>query len=262
MPVAAVDDIQIYYDVEGQGDPVALLVGLPGVGQGWGPQIPLFAQDFMTIVPDQRGAGRSSRPRHGYTIEQHASDMAALLRSLGCGPAHLVGSSTGGAIAQIMAADHPDIVRSVTLMGSWAAPDDFFRHQFESRKRILMETDLRTYVNASALFLFSPTYFRDHYDEVRRYCDLGASKASDPAIMVKRIDMILASDQKPRLGSINRPVLVMSGNQDACTPPYFSEELARLIPGAELAFLAGGHLVYWESPEEFHSRVVAFIGKH
>lgn len=262
MPTATVNGIEIYYDVQGRGDPVILLVGLPGVGGGWGPQIPLFAQDFLTIVPDQRGAGRSSRPDDGYTIAQHASDMADLLRFLDCGPAHLVGSSTGGAIAQVMAADHPDVVRSMTLMGSWASPDDFFRHQFESRKRILEETDLRTYVNASVLFLFSPTYFRDHYDEVRRYCDLGSSGASDPVIMAKRIDMILASDQSPRLGSIRRPVLVMAGDRDACTPPYFSEELARLIPGAELTFIEGGHLVYWENPKDFYSRVVDFIGRH
>ena len=161
-----------------------------------------------------------------------------------------------------MAADHPDVVRSMTLMGSWASPDDFFRHQFESRKRILEETDLRTYVNASVLFLFSPTYFRDHYDEVRRYCDLGSSGASDPVIMAKRIDMILASDQSPRLGSIRRPALVMAGDRDACTPPYFSEELARLIPGAELTFIEGGHLVYWENPKDFYARVVDFIGRH
>ena len=57
MPKASVNGIQIHYEVEGAGEPVMLLVGLPGVGKGWGPQIELFAGDFLTIVPDQRGGG-------------------------------------------------------------------------------------------------------------------------------------------------------------------------------------------------------------
>ena len=100
--------------------------------------------------------GSSSWPSSGYTIAEHAADMAAVLRDLGCGPAHLIGSSTGGAIAQVMALDYPDLVRSLTLMGAWAAPDDFFRHQFETRKRILLEAGMPLYVEGSVLFLSSP----------------------------------------------------------------------------------------------------------
>jgi aminoacrylate hydrolase len=259
MPRASVNGIEIHYHVSGQGEPVMLLVGLPGVGKGWGPQIPLFEREFLTIVPDQRGAGLSSRPEGGYTIDQHASDMVEVLKAVGSGPAHLVGSSTGGAIGQVMAARYPGMVRSLTIMGSWAVPDAFFQHQFRNRKQILLETDLRTYVETSALFLFSPEYFRDHYAEVRRYCDLGSSGLSDPIMMVKRIDMIMQSDQRDYLDGIETPVLVLVGDHDGCTPPYFSEELARLIPNAELAVLAGGHLVYWERPAEFYSKVSEFI---
>ena len=262
MPKAAVNGIEIHYEIEGRGDPVMLLIGLPGVGGGWGPQIPLFAKDYLTIVPDQRGAGQSSRPDSGYTIEEHATDMAETLRSLGCGPAHIVGSSTGGVIGQIMALDHPDVVRTVTMGSAWAVPDDYFRHQFETRKRILQESDLRVYADASALFLFSPTYFRHHYDEIKKWCEVAASGSSDPGIMAKRIDMILNYDPKGRLKDIKHPVLVLVGDHDACTPPYFSEELVNLIPGAEMAMLEGGHLIYRENPEGFHSRVVDFIRRH
>jgi aminoacrylate hydrolase len=262
VPTTAVNGIQIHYERTGDGDPVMLLVGLPGVGRGWGPQVDLFAKDFLTIAPDHRGAGESSWPAEGYTIEEHAADMADLLSELGCGPAHLVGSSTGGAIAQVMALDHAEVVRSLTLLGSWAGPDDFFRHQFDTRKRILLEAGMRAYVDASVLMLFSPTFFRDHYDVVRWYCDRGASAASDPEIMLKRIEMIVAFDERKRLGTVDRPTLVVVGDHDGCTPPYLSEELASLIPDAELSVLEGGHLVYLEDPEGFHGRVARFLGEH
>jgi aminoacrylate hydrolase len=80
--------------------------------------------------------------------------------------------------------------------------------------------------------------------------------------MAKRIDMILASDQRPKLHAIDRPTLVLAGTKDACTPPYYSENLAQLIPNAELAFVEGGHLVYYEKPEEFYARVREFICRH
>lgn len=262
MTTASVNGIEIFYEVHGSGDPVMLITGLGGVGRGWGPQIPLFAEDHLTIVPDHRGTGQSSKPDDGYTIEQHASDMAETLRRLGCGPAHIVGSSTGGAIALAMALDHADVVRSISVASSWARADDYFRHQFAVRKDILLRSGEEAYVEATALFLFSPPYFRDHYDEVRRWCTTAASGPSRPDLMAKRIDMIVAFDEKDRLADIHTPTLVLVGGADACTPPHFSRELASLVPGAELAVLDGGHLIYKEQPEAFHARVREFLLRH
>ena len=262
MPKAAVNDIEIHYEMQGEGDPVMLLTGLGGAGKGWGPQIPIFTKEFLTIVPDHRGAGQSTFADDGYTIEQHASDMAETLRLLDCGPAHIVGSSTGGAIGVVMALDHPDVVRSIVVCSSWAKTDDFFRQQFEVRKRTLRDSGIEAYQQANALFLFAPTYVRDHYDDVREWCEMVSAIPADVDVMVKRIDMIIAHDQLGRLGDVGKPTLVIVGKEDFCTPPYFSEQLAGAIPGAELAILEGGHFFYKERPEEFYQRVREFVRKH
>src|SRR3990172_4036519 len=119
MPTLKVNDIEIYYEEHGAGDPVILITGLGGVGASWGPPIPRFAKEFRTIVPDHRGTGRTTVSESGYTIAQHASDMADLLNSLKATPAHVVGASTGGAIGLRMALEHPDTVRSLVLVGTW-----------------------------------------------------------------------------------------------------------------------------------------------
>ena len=80
--------------------------------------------------------------------------------------------------------------------------------------------------------------------------------------MIKRIDMIIAHDQLDRLGGIRKPTLVIVGEEDFCTPPYFSKELAEAIPEAELAILQGGHFFYKERPEAFYQRVREFVKKH
>ena len=83
MPKVSVNGIEVYYEVQGEGAPVMLIMGLSGVGAAWGEQIQRFAEDFRVIVPDHRGTGRTSKPEEGYTIEQHASDMAETLRAIG-----------------------------------------------------------------------------------------------------------------------------------------------------------------------------------
>lgn len=116
------------------------------------------------------------------------------------------------------------------------------------------------YARASALFLFSPRYFRDHYDRVDAWCRQASS--TDPANMSARIDMILAHDQLDRLGAIGVPTMVLVGSEDVCTPVYFSEELAAAIPGASLTVLVGGHLIYKEDPGGFHRGVAEFLNDH
>ncbi|MFP3914001.1 MAG: alpha/beta fold hydrolase [Actinomycetota bacterium] len=251
--------IELAYTRQGEGDPVMLLAGLGGQGRGWGAQIERFGGDYDVVVPDHPGTGGSGTPE-ALTLEHHARSMAELIRGLGMGPTHLVGSSTGGAIAQIMALDHPDTVRSIALVSSWARADDFFRHQFAVRKEVLRRLGTEAYAAASALFLFSPTFFRHHYPVVRDWQE--SASRGDATVMEQRIDMILRHDQLDRLRDVTAPTLVLVGSQDGCTPPYLSRELAEAIPGAEQAVIEGGHLIYKEAESEFYGVVSEFIARH
>ncbi|HJR93774.1 MAG TPA: alpha/beta fold hydrolase [Acidimicrobiia bacterium] len=259
MPTIPAAEIELAYTRQGEGDPVVLITGLSGNGRGWGTSIDRFAVDYDTIVPDHPGTGDSGHPDE-LTLEHHARAMAELVAGLGVGPAHIVGSSTGGAIAQIMALDHPETVRTISLVSSWARADDFFRHQFAVRKDIALRLGGAAYAEATALFLYSPPFFRDHYDQVRAWCD--AAGKGDPDTMAARIDMILDHDLLDRLGGITCPTLVLVGSTDGCTPPHLSQEVAAAIPGAEYVEIEGGHLIYKEAPEEFHRVVTEFLGRH
>jgi aminoacrylate hydrolase len=262
MPTISVNGIEIAYEDAGAGAPVMLLTGLAGAGRAWGAHRERFAAEFRTVTPDHRGTGGSTRAATGYTIGEHARDMADLLRSLDTGPAHLVGSSTGGAIAQVMALDHPDVVRSISLVSSWAGPDPFFDREFASRKQVLATLGGAAYLKASALFLFAPSFTSRHPDVVDAWIEKASQGGFDEEIMTKRIDMIVAHDERSRLGTIDVPTLVVVGEEDICTPPHLSRELAALIPDARFALLDGGHLVYNEDPDGFFETVAGFIRHH
>ena len=231
------DGVSIHYEVKGQGSPVLLLAGLAGVGASWGPQIDLFAEHHQVIVPDHRGTGASEHTVRGMTIAQHARDMAQVIEAVGCGPVHVVGSSTGGAIAQL-------------------------RRQFDMRRRMLTDSGLRASTEANALFLFDPKFMLAHPEQVQAWVNTASAGAFEPEIAFARIDMIVGHDAFDTLPSITTPTLVLVGERDFCAPPYFSAELAERIPGAEFATLDGGHLIFLEKPALLHDAVEAFIAKN
>lgn len=253
--------ISLYHEVHGtRGKPPVLLVsGLGGAGTSWGSHVERFARDHFVIVPDQRGTGRTTRTPGRYTIAQIATDLASLVEHLDVGPVHVVGTSTGGTIAQAMALDHPAVVRSIVLASSFARPDAWLRREFELRRKLMAEADMHTLYACYALFLFSPRYTREHPERVQAWVDRLAALPPERAPALERIDMIMAHDVLGRLGDIRKPTLVIGGDQDFCTPPQLSEDLVRGIPGAERVLLSGGHMIHDEDEVGFFDAVRAFI---
>ena len=268
MPIMNTPGLEQYYELHGSPHRPALLLisGLGGVGASWGPQVELLARDFHVIVPDQRGTGRTSRAPDGYSTRQLAEDMAALVEGLDVGPVHVVGSSTGGAIAQELALEHGALVRSLVIASSFARFDAYMRRQFEVRAIMAAQWDKPEMFAGYSLFLFSPRYTRDHPERVQQWIDRCAAQPSQPedrSIGLKRIAMIASHDALARLPRIDHPTLVLCGEQNHCTPVPLSEDIAAAIPGAELViFPEGGELIELEMPDSFAERVRSFLLAH
>jgi len=265
MPVIETQEISLHYELLGDvhNPPALLLAGLGGSGKTWGPVVERFAKEYFVILPDQRGTGMSSRPESGYSTAQIATDMASLVAELNVGACHVVGSSTGGAIAQMMALDHPQTVRSLTLASSFARFDSFMTREFTIRRKMVAESDTETVHSLYSLFLFSPRYARQHPERVEAWVAKAASVPPERKVSLKRIDMVMRHDALSRLAAIYQPTLVMCGDHDFCTPVQSSEELAKAIPGAELVVLSGaGHMAHLEQEDLFFSTVHDFTKSH
>ena len=83
MPRQKVNDIEIYYEIHGQGDPLVLIMGLRRNVEWWYGQIPALSKHFKILVFDNRGAGRSDKPKMDYSTPLFADDTAGLIESLG-----------------------------------------------------------------------------------------------------------------------------------------------------------------------------------
>jgi aminoacrylate hydrolase len=189
-----------------------------------------------------------------------AADTLALMDRLGVEAAHYVGHSTGGAIGQTIAQDHPGRIRSLVLSATWAGQDAYFRRCFETRKELLLHRGFESYWRASVVMLRPPQWISEHDALLEEEMKRLAAAPPPTEVLASRIDAIVRFDRRARLGEIRCPTLVVVAGDDALTPAFYSEELAARIPGAKLAVLrTGGHFAPVLVPEEYNAAVGGFL---
>src|SRR5437870_1528570 len=154
MPRIVIGDGALYYERQGVGFPVLFVSGLAGFASFWHEQVAAFSRKFDVITHDHRGIGQSDPTLSGFTVDRMAADVIGLMDALEIERAHIVGHSTGGAIAQILAIEHPKRLASVVLSASWTKPDAYFRRLFNFRKDILLRLGPSAYVQANTLYLY------------------------------------------------------------------------------------------------------------
>lgn len=260
MPNLNVGDAQIHYEEYGSGAPLFLVPGLGGTAAYWKPNIEALAARYRVIVHDHRGAGQSSHSKIKYSVDQMTDDLVALMDHLRIERANLVGHSTGGAIGQTLAVRSPQRLGRLVLFATWTKADKFFRQVFETRKALLTQVGKEAYVRAGTLFLYPPWWIKANEQLLEQREALAIARFPPPEVIASRIDAIVTFDRTADLERIGTPTLVLCAKDDAVTPAYFSEELARMIPGAQLALLPeGGHCASETALEAFNRALQTFL---
>src|SRR5260370_2385257 len=235
-------------------------VGVAGFASFGHGQAVAFAKKFDVVTHDHRGIGQSDRTRSGFTVDRMAADVIGLMDVLEIERAHIVGHSTGGAIGQILAIEHPRRIASVVLSATWTKPDAYFRRLFGLRKDILLRLGPSAYVQANTLYLYPSWWITRNNERLRQLEAQNLAGFPPTEVAASRLDAILAFDRTEQLGRIKTPTLVVGAEDDIVTPAYFSEELARLIPGAEIKiFPRGGHGFTHVRPREFNQAVLPLL---
>jgi aminoacrylate hydrolase len=263
MPKADLGDLQLYYEVHSDGPPLLLVSGLGGAAAYWLPNLPAFAAKYRVIVHDHRGTGQSTHSKIEYSVDQMTDDLVRLMDHLKIDRAHLVGHSTGGAIGQTLAATHPERLASLVIYASWTKADPFFKRSFEARRTLLATAGAAPYVRSTPVFLYPPWWINENAALLGEREKVMIPNFPPPEIVASRIDAVVAFDRTADLPRIRIPTLVICAKDDFITPAYYSEELARRIPGAELHLLErGGHCASETVPEAFNAAVLGFLQRH
>lgn len=238
----ASDGTRLHYEVFGRkdGEPVLLIQGLGADKNGWNLQRMALARHYRTIALDNRGAGRSDKPFGSYSLEQMAEDAMTVLDAAGYDSAHVMGASMGGAIAQIVALEHPHRVRSLVLACTACRNHPWRRELLAEWATVANERGMGHLSRHAARWLIGPRSLRRISPVLGWLGPLASLRASHS--FVAQVRAILDGDEDERvdqLANLAVPTLVIVGNQDILTPRGDSEELAERIPGAELVVISG-----------------------
>lgn len=250
----------IHYEEAGSGRPVLLVSGLSGVAAGWSEQVARLAPHYRVITHDHRGTGRSAASRIEYSIAQMADDVLTLMDGLGLERADMVGHSTGGAIVQWLALEHPGRLGRAVLSATWSRPDPYFVRSFAFRKELLRALGPEAYMRASSFTGYPPDWQSANAAVVERMEREGAAAFPDLDIALSRIDAICRFDVHDRLKGIAAPVLVLCAVDDQVVPVHLSHAIERAIPGAVGHYLDwGGHAAPRLAADAYAAAVSGFL---
>jgi pimeloyl-ACP methyl ester carboxylesterase len=258
---ATVGDIEIAYRIQGEGEPLLLIMGLAGTMEIWDPTLMgQLTQHYRVITFDNRGIGGTTLGTEPFTMPQMADDTAGLLEALGIDHAYVLGWSLGSHVGQELVLKYPQRVDRLILYASLCGGSEAIRN-FQTMEEFA-DTSGGPLQRAQRLLnlILPPAWVRDHVPYLLEAFVHPLDRASQATIDKQ----IQAEREWPgtcdRLGQVSRPTLVVTGSDDQATPPANSLMLAERIPNAWLAYFAGGgHGMMYQYPDQFAATILSFL---
>jgi pimeloyl-ACP methyl ester carboxylesterase len=268
MPHVRANNVDLYFETNGEGDPLVLVHGGWSDHDNWQLVAPALAESFLVVAYDRRGHGQSDPTGQGSRRDQE-DDLAALIEALDRGPVHVVGTSFGGSIAIGLATRRPELIRTVIAH----EPPLFSVVAGDPDVQPLLAT-----VQASVQSVLARLARGDIEDGARQFVEevaLGPGAweqlpeplrktmiESAPAFAAEQQDAAWASVNRAALARIESPVLVSQGDQ---SPPWFPGIVAKLealIDSAEVRTYPGaGHAPHITHPHDYLAGVKDFLAR-
>ena len=252
---------RVAVEIDGAGDAVLMIHGLGGTSNFWTPVLPALAR-FRTIRPDLPGSGRSHRVEGALSIDRFVRAQMRVCGAAGVERAHVVAHSMGTIIALHLAALEPRLVRSLALFGPLTAPPDSNRSPIRARgakARSEGEPGMQQIADAIVQAATSSE------TRARRPVAVAAVRESlmrqSPEGYARSCEAL--SDAQPAdIAKIACPVLLVTGDEDAVSPPQSVRGIGEKIPGSQVEVLSRcGHWTIYEKPEECGELLARFYSQ-
>ncbi|MBI4609601.1 MAG: 3-oxoadipate enol-lactonase [Candidatus Rokubacteria bacterium] len=252
--------IEIHYTIEGEGPVVTLSHSLGCNLSMWDDQARALRGRYQVLRFDTRGHGQTSAPPGPYTLEQMADDLYGLLAGVGIRETHFVGLSMGGMIGQVVALEHPEMVKSLVLCDTTSRYPAEMWPVWEERIRTVEAKGMEPMVEPTLQRWFTAPFRERRADVMDRVRVM--LRTTPPQGYIGCCHAIPKIDVTDRLGAIHCPALVIVGEEDPGTPVEMGRAIHAALPSAELAILrSASHLSNLEQREEFNRVLLGFLGK-
>lgn len=243
-------------EVSGDGTPVICIHGLGGTSNTFTPQLGVLA-GLRVIRPDLPCSGRSANVENA-SMSGMVAAVTKLADVLGVKAAHFIGHSMGTIICQHIAAEHPELVRSLALIGALIEPAEAARNGLRQRAQSARSggmIDIADSIVANGVSADvkarQPAVAAFVRESIMRQCPEGYARTCEA----------LAGANASNHGRIRCPTLIVTGEEDPTAPPSVARSLAERIAGARTVILPRcGHWATVERAEEVNAELRRFLG--
>jgi pimeloyl-ACP methyl ester carboxylesterase len=253
--------LEIAYERVGAGAPLVLVHGAADDSRIWQPQLTVLADEFTVVAWDEPGAGRSSDLPEGFELTGFADALAALIKTIGLGPAHVAGLSWGGTVVLELYRRHPALVETLIMIDTYAG-----------WKGSLPADEVAARVAGARLMFAAP---HEHFDPTLpglfaadpppECVALLAAIAADvrPATLRRQLAIMAEADLSDLLPNIAAPTLLIWGQVDARSPLTVAYQFQEAIADTNLVVIEGaGHLSNLERPARVNHAIREFCRAH
>ena len=265
MPELRVNGVRLFYEDRGRGDQTVVFShGLLWSTVLFEPQIAALEDRYRVVAWDHRGQGRSESPdERAHQIESCYHDGLALIEALGLGPVHFVGLSMGGFVGMRLAARHPELVRSLSLLATAADPEPAANVPKYGRLNLVARAFGVGSVASKVLpIMFGESFLTDPARADDRELWTGRLKGNDRTIYRAVRGVVERCGVMDELQNIRCPTLMLHGDEDNAIARPRARATAERIPGCEfIAVPAGGHSMTVENPQGVNGPLEAFIDR-
>jgi pimeloyl-ACP methyl ester carboxylesterase len=266
MPTLQLHDVEIYYEVHGQGRPIVFLSETACDGEVWKLyQVPEFSKDHRVIIHDYRGTGQSGKPSIDYTTEIFCEDLVALMEHLDAEDAIVVAHSMGGRVAQLLALDHPEKVKKLVLASTGAHYPKTKGLPLKICKEMIEWGYEKYERDHSILVGFTDEFVKKYPERVERYLQVRMQNLCPVEFYLRHLLARQGHDTSGRLKDIGQPTLVLVGEDDRNMTSEInhrmsSDILAKGIRNSKLVVLPNErHSYFFANPDAAHKAIRDFI---
>jgi pimeloyl-ACP methyl ester carboxylesterase len=227
----------------------------------WQPQLAALADELTVVAWDEPGAGRSSALPAGFGLTDYADCLAALVRALALGPAHVAGLSWGGTVVLELYRRHPELVETLILVDTYAGwkgslpPEEVDARIAGARKMLAAPAEAFDPTLPGLFAHGPPAEFAPLLEDI--------AVTVRPASLGAQLQIMAEADQRDLLPRIAVPTLLIWGELDARSPLRVARQFEQAIPNAELVVIPDcGHVSNLERPEQFNDHVRTFCRAH
>lgn len=265
MPKIKVKDINIYYEIRGQGAPLVMIMGLGANIDWWDPRlINALSRKLKLILFDNRGAGRTDISDKPYTIKLFAEDTANLMDALGFTRANVLGLSMGGMIAQEFALNYPEKVEKLVLCSTFCGGAKAVQPSPEVLEMLTVDRSKLSPEEIAKIMvklIFTEDFIKNNPLFIKLSIQQMVKAPISNEAFLRQLDAIAGFDTYDRLPQIKAPTLVLHGKRDILVPPENGAILAEAIPNAKLVYFENSAHGLSEEVDKVASVLLDFLTK-